>query len=625
MHRSLTRAGATGFAALILTASAAAQPAAAVPSSAVPWHRLAAAAAPVPAYLRSPTHRRLTRLAEDFVAQTTAEDPIAASGLGLREADGRLVVPSEARRAARIAELRAWKAELEAIASAAGPNATLSESGDVALMRAEFDSRLNELLVRQTDRKDYAGPGLEIVQTLFSQFLHLPVAGTEDATQADVDRAWEAVVSRLEQSPAYVVAGQKLATTPGRLFGSVGSQQLGGAPDFLGGAFSDAAAVQMAQRPALLKRFVTARDALLATLAASKAYLDANAAGWPENHAIGKAAYEQMLKEELLLPFDSAQVEQMARDELAHGWAEEAWLQAESKRRKLPFGAASGGGMAPAGTALVGYYRDRIAELGAFMNEREIVTVPAWLGAMQIVETPAFLQPVSPGASMRSPRLFDASGTGWYFITPPRSLDEAAARLDMNEDFDRDRIWSTAAHEAMPGHFLQLSIARRHPDLVRRIQHDGPFAEGWAYYGEEMFVRLGLYGDNLDARLFTARWERVRGARAIVDPKLASGEWSIAQAVDFFEAQSGFTRSASQAAVNGIATGPGYVISYTVGRLQLELLLGEYLRRTGDAGSLRDFHDRLLSYGSTPLAVVGPELLADLDKPASAVRAAANY
>ena len=83
----------------------------------------------------------------------------------------------------------------------------------------------------------------------------------------------------------------------------------------------------------------------------------------------------------------------------------------------------------------------------------------------------------------------------------------------MNQDFDRDRILSTAGHEAMPGHFLQLSIARRHPNFVRRVLDDSSLAEGWAFYGEEMFVRLGLYGDDLDARLFTARWERVRGAR----------------------------------------------------------------------------------------------------------------
>jgi hypothetical protein len=45
----------------------------------------------------------------------------------------------------------------------------------------------------------------------------------------------------------------------------------------------------------------------------------------------------------------------------------------------------------------------------------------------------------------------------------------------------------------------------------------------------------------------------------------------------------------------------------------------------GARASLRDFHDRLLSYGTAPFAVVGPELLGDLDKPVETVRAAANY
>ena len=586
---------------------------------------LGLAAAALGASAQTPTAARLTRLAQDFIATTAADDPIAATALGLREFDGKLAIPSEAARAARIVLLRGWKAEAEKIGHDAGAGATLAEAGDVRLLRAEFDSRLNELVVRESDRKDFAGPALRIVDALFGQFLHLPIAGRDGATQGEVDRGWDDIVARLEQAPAYIVAGQRLATRPGRLFATVGNQQLGGAPEFIGDALTAAATAQIANRPAVLARFVAARDATLVTIAETRAFLDAHVASWPDNHAIGKAAYEQMLREEMLLPFDSADLERIANDELAHGWAEEAWLKALSVHRKVPFGPASGGGLAPGGPALVGYYRDRIAELTAFMTELDVVTVPAWLGSMEIVETPAFLQPVSPGASMRSPRLFSTSSTGYYFITPPRSLEEAAKRLDMNEDFDRDRIWSTAAHEAMPGHFLQLSIARRHPDFVRRIQHDSALAEGWAFYGEEMFVRLGLYGDGLDARLFTARWERVRGARATVDPKLASGEWTVAQAVDFFEAQSGFTRSAAQAAVNGIALGPGDAISYTVGRLQLETLLGEYQRRMGARGSLRDFHDRLLSYGSIPLAVLGPELIADLDEPGSVVRAAANY
>ncbi|HEY5324218.1 MAG TPA: DUF885 domain-containing protein [Caldimonas sp.] len=590
-----------------------------------PLIALALAALPLAAPAQTSVRERLTALAERLVATTLTEDPIAASSLGLSAADSRLEIPSEAARAARIARLNGWKHELEAIAQGAGGGLGLVDGNNVRLLRAEFDSELNELVDRQSDRKSYARPALRLVQAIFSQFLHLPIVGREGAVPADLDKAWDDLAARLEQGPAFIVAGQKLVTQPGQLQGTVGAQQLAGVPDFLRGTLSEAASAQMVGRPAALARFVAARDAVLATIAETRGLLDAQAASWPVNHVIGKAAYERMLREELLLPFDAAEIEHMARDELAHGWAEEAWLTALSRKRGLPFGPDSGGGLAPGGPPLVGYYRDRIAELTVFMKEHEVVTVPEWLGSMQIVETPAFLRPVSPGAAMYSPRLFSKSSTGYYFITPPRSLEEAAKRLDMNEDFDRDRIWSTAAHEAMPGHFMQLSIARRHPDLIRRLQRDAAFAEGWAFYGEEMLVRLGLYGDGLDARLFTARWERVRGARAIVDPKLASGEWSVEQAVDFYEKHSGFTRGAAQAAVNGIALGPGYVIAYTVGRLQLQMLLGEYMLRTGERGSLRDFHDRLLSYGSTPFAVVGPELLADLDKPAAAVRAAANY
>jgi uncharacterized protein (DUF885 family) len=226
---------------------------------------------------------------------------------------------------------------------------------------------------------------------------------------------------------------------------------------------------------------------------------------------------------------------------------------------------------------------------------------------------------------MFSPLLFSKQSKGFYFITPPTSLAEAAKNLDANQDFDSDRILSTGAHEAMPGHFLQLSIARNHPDLVRKIQSSGVFEEGWAFYGEEMFVQLGLFRDDLDGRYYVAQWERVRGARAVVDPKLASGAWSVEEAVQFFVHETGFTEQQSKAAIAGIALGPGYVIAYTAGRAQLEYLLAEYRAKAGKDASLKDFHDRLLCYGSTPFSIVGPELLADLAKPLAEVRAGAGY
>ena len=577
------------------------------------------------AFAAPSTHERLTTLAQDMVQTASRENPMQATFLGIPGMDGDLPAPSEATRAAHLARLKGWAAQLDAIKASAGAGLSLVDADDAKLLRAQIDEDLDGLLVRQTDRKDYAAPALGLIGALYTQFLHLPIPGRDDATAADVHQAWVDITSRMEKGPAYVEAGQKLVTHPGKLYGTAGRKQIGGAPDLLNGALTDAAKEQLAGDPATLARFVAARDALLATLAKTDAFIKAHVDAWPENFAMGKAAYDQMLQREQLLPFTAKDVEGMARDELAHGWAEEAWLKSLAADRKVSFGAETGGGMAPSGPALIDYYRDRIAQLTKFVVDHDVVTLPQWLGTIDVVETPKFIQPVSPGASMDSPRLFAKAGNGYYFITPPESLKEAADRLDMNEDFDRDRILSTAAHEAMPGHFLQLSIARRHSDYIRKIQYSGVFAEGWAFYGEEMFVRLGLFGDDLDARLFTARWERVRGARVVVDVKLASGEWTLAQAARFFEEQSGFTKSASEAAVAGYALRPGYVLAYTVGRLQLEQVLAEYQHRMGDKGSLRDFHDRLLSYGSTPFSIVGPELLADLDKPASAVRAVANY
>ena len=577
------------------------------------------------AFAAPTTHEQLTALAQDMVQAEARDNPMSATYLGLPGLDGDLAIPTEARRAAKITRLNARIARLEAIRQAAGTSLSLVDADDAKLLRAQIDGSLDALLVRQADRKDYAGPAVALVDAIYTQFLHLPVPGQDGATVADLSGAWADITSRLEKGPAYIEAGQKLVTHPGKLQGVSGREQIAGAPDLLNGALTAAATEQLAGDPAAFKRFTLARDAVLATLAKTDATIKAHVDSWPDNFAIGKTAYEQMLRRELLLPFDVRDLEGMARDELAHGWAEEAWLKSLAAHRKLAFGAESGGGMAPDGPPLIDYYRDRIAQLRAFVADHDLLTIPDWLGTIDVVETPKYQQPVSPGASMASPRLFAESPNGHYFITPPKSLKAAADRLDMNEDFDRDRILSTAAHEAMPGHFLQLSIARRHSNYIRKIQDSPSFAEGWAFYGEEMFVRLGLYGDDLDGRLFTARWERVRGARVIVDVKLATGQWTLAQAAKFFEEQSGFTKSASQAAVAGYALMPTYVLAYTVGRLQLEELLAEYQRRTGDKGSLHDFHDRLLSYGSTPFSIVGPELLGDLDKPASEVRAVANY
>ena len=133
-----------------------------------------------PAAAAQPSVRdRLTELAERLVAATVTEDPIVASSLGLERR--RQPARDSERGCARGDDrrLNGWKEELEAIARSAGGGLGLVDGNNVRLLRAEFDSQLNELVARQSDRKNYARPALRLVQAIFSQFLHLPIVGRE--------------------------------------------------------------------------------------------------------------------------------------------------------------------------------------------------------------------------------------------------------------------------------------------------------------------------------------------------------------------------------------------------------------------------------------------------------------
>jgi len=129
----------------------------------MPLIALALALLPPAAAAQASVGDLLTALAERLVAATVTDDPIVASSLGLSAADGRLAIPSEAARAAKIVRLNGWKAELEAIARSAGGGLGLVDGNNVKLLRAEFDSELNELVARESDRKNYARPALRLV------------------------------------------------------------------------------------------------------------------------------------------------------------------------------------------------------------------------------------------------------------------------------------------------------------------------------------------------------------------------------------------------------------------------------------------------------------------------------
>ena len=205
-------------------------------------------------------------------------------------------------------------------------------------------------------------------------------------------------------------------------------------------------------------------------------------------------------------------------------------------------------------------YESREEEMIDFLKEKNLITLPTYLGHFYIRELPQAFKPTSPGGFMNPPGVYDKDSAGFYFIP---TYDPKSSNFYIRAAIEEPR--PILGHEGIPGHFLQLSIANHLPGEIRRQHADGIFIEGWALYTEEMLMRTGLYLENSAAQGQILRLSRYRAARIGVDVNLHTGKWSFEQAVKYFMDAGGLDREAAEGEAAGAASDPTQKISYMVG------------------------------------------------------------
>jgi uncharacterized protein (DUF885 family) len=251
------------------------------------------------------------------------------------------------------------------------------------------------------------------------------------------------------------------------------------------------------------------------------------------------------------------------------------------------------------------YRRDEIETLRDFVKKADLVTIPDWVGDIEVVETPRFLAVLIPGMAMIPPGPFDALNKSYFFV-PPMSEHFDADEAEYYYNYIHNRWFrSGVVHEAYPGHHLQLSITSKNPSAVRRVFQDFFFVEGWAMYCEEMMAKSSLYDDDPTGAMINAfEGIRYRAARIIVDVKLQTGVFTYEDALRFMADVFGGNEGYYASEVKRYISTPTQPSSYLIGKMQLLQLREDYRRLKGDKFDLKEFHDDLLSHGSIPVALV---------------------
>ncbi|MDP7095070.1 MAG: DUF885 domain-containing protein, partial [Candidatus Marinimicrobia bacterium] len=136
--------------------------------------------------------------------------------------------------------------------------------------------------------------------------------------------------------------------------------------------------------------------------------------------------------------------------------------------------------------------RETIAELEQFIRDNDLLTLDD-SKPLEIRETPEYQRGVS-GASLQSPGPLENNLPTFYNVSPiPEDWTDEQANSFL-EEYNTISMKILSIHEALPGHYVQLYYANRHPSLVRASFGSGVMIEGWAHYTEDMMVNAGLGG-----------------------------------------------------------------------------------------------------------------------------------
>lgn len=263
----------------------------------------------------------------------------------------------------------------------------------------------------------------------------------------------------------------------------------------------------------------------------------------------------------------------------------------------------------PEPEAFITAYGDEMMLAREHCVEQDLITIPEgevchmhWL--------PAYLRASLPIAVMSTTPPFEPGLESEWLITP---LDPDAS-AERQRQHMRDNCYafcrSIAGHEIYPGHHLQkvhhkLATA---DSPIRRYVSSPLFVEGWGLYSEDLLTETGLLTEP-DVRLFKLRNALWRSARVVVDTGLHTRGMTIDEAADVLEREVCLDRHMAEGEVKRYVRhdNPTYPSSYLLGRTAIHELRDRAIAGSSVGSELKTFHDRLLGYGSIPVALIAEQ------------------
>jgi uncharacterized protein (DUF885 family) len=312
----------------------------------------------------------------------------------------------------------------------------------------------------------------------------------------------------------------------------------------------------------------------------------------------GDAYYAYLVRSNTTTSLTPGQIHQLGLSQVAEIEAQLTKVATKLGYKDLPSLKAA----IAADPKLHGQSRQQILDLYRKYIDQMNPKLPALFGRLpkaklEVLQVEAFREKEAPSASYEGPAQ-DGSRPGHVMI----NTSDFAKRTLLD-------IETTAYHEGVPGHHMQIAIAQELPELppFRQNEFFTAYTEGWALYAERLGEELGFYQDPY-SYYGHLQDDMLRAVRLVVDTGLHYKHWSRQQVVDYFHAHSGEDEVSVQSETDRYIAWPGQALGYKIGQLEI-LKLRQYAKeQLGEKFDIRAFHDEILSGGALPMDLLSQRI-----------------
>jgi uncharacterized protein (DUF885 family) len=530
--------------------------------------------------------------------------PTGGTLVGFHQYDALLEDYSRAGVDAEIAALHTYEKKFAAVSNEGLDQVS---QDDLTLVRNNIKASLLSLeVIRQWEKNpdNYSGG---ITNSAFSLM---------ERKFASPDERLKSLVAREKQMPPVFAAARQNLKNPPHIYTEIAIAQLPGVIRF----FQDDVplAFKDATDPVIKTAFAKSNADVIAAL---QSYQD-----WLKNDLLAKSNGDFRIGAETFqkkLRYDEM-VDTPLEQLLEIGYADLHKNQAEFNRIAKEVSATKSatevlddlGNDHPVPTQLLQSFRDTFDGLIAFIQEKQIITIPSDIRPI-LEETPPFMRATTM-ASMDTPGPFEKVAHEAYFnVTLPEKDWSAQHVSEFMHSFNVGTIVSTSIHEAYPGHYIQFLWVPQAPSKVRKLLGAATNSEGWAHYCEQMMLDAGYGQPGTGAkneresqllRLGQLQDALLRDARFIVGIKMHTGKMTFDESVDFFVKEGYQSRESSIVEAKRGTSDPTYLY-YTLGKLEIMKLRADVQKQQGDSFTLRKFHDEFMRQGFPPIAIVRKAML----------------